>query len=433
MKNIVCVAIAIFIFVNVSKSQSVEIGKPLPNWKLQNIQNFTQGSIAMEELRGKWTILDFWSPRCATCIKSIPALKEIAAHFNKDLQILLVASDTGEEVRRSYKKFSEKYKAWLPIAFDTKFFNRFNVPWVPYYILVDPQGIAKTILHDANLTNATLKEIMEGKELEAEGKLNVDDYDWSAPLLVNGNGGEETDFMYRSLLMKWNHGIPATGVTHISTAYGNVIQSLGAPLRNLYFLAYQDTIHPYPNEYRSDLKSSYGEYWLRPILELTDSSEFEWDAQKEKNLFCYSLIVPKDKLNARQLQKIMQSDLKNYFGYEVKVEERIMPCWNLVATEKARKRLITTGGTPRYTSYDFAGFEFENIPVKEIITKLWANFQFEPLFVDKTEIIGNIDISIDADLTDFQDFKRALNKYGLNLVRGTTQVKVIVIHDKDVF
>lgn len=424
---------AIFLIVNVSKSQSIEIGNPLPNWKLHNIQNFSQGSITMDELKGKWTILDFWSPRCATCIKSIPNLKEISTHFSNDLQILLVTKDTGEDVRRSYKKFSEKYEALLPIAYDTEFFNRFNIPWVPYYVLIDPHGIAKTILHDVNLTKATIKDLMEGKELEAREKLKLEDFNWLEPLLVNGNGGEETDFMYRSLLMKWNHGIPATGVTHISTAYGNMIQSLGSPLRNLYFLAYQDTIHPYPNEYRPDLHSSYGKYWLRPILELSDSSEFEWDEPTEKNLFCYSLIVPKNKLNSLQLQKIMQRDLKNYFGYEVTVEKRKMPSWNLVATEKARKQLITAGGTPKYTSYDFAGFEFENIPIKEIIAKLWANFQLEPLFVDKTGITGNIDISIDANLTDFQDFKSALNKYGLDLIRGTTQVKVIVIHNKNVF
>ncbi len=35
--------------------------------------------------------------------------------------------------------------------------------------------------------------------------------------------------------------------------------------------------------------------------------------------------------------EVMQRDLKNYFGYEVSEETRLMPCWKLTVVKEADK------------------------------------------------------------------------------------------------
>lgn len=50
-------------------------------------------------------------------------------------------------------------------------------------------------------------------------------------------------------------------------------------------------------------------------------------------------------------------------------------------------------------------------------------------FVDETGITENVDFSIAADMTDLADIKKQLNKMGLDFVKGTKKMKVIVISD----
>ena len=49
--------------------------------------------------------------------------------------------------------------------------------------------------------------------------------------------------------------------------------------------------------------------------------------------------------------------------------------------------------------------------------------------MDETGIIENIDIELDAILTDFEALKKELEKHGLLLEQKTKAMKVIVIKD----
>jgi hypothetical protein len=53
----------------------------------------------------------------------------------------------------------------------------------------------------------------------------------------------------------------------------------------------------------------------------------------------------------------------------------------------------------------------------------------QPPFVDETGIIGNIDISMNYLMSDFDEANKALNYNGLYLVRGLKEMKVLVIRD----
>src|SRR6185437_13958510 len=97
--------------------------------------------------------------------------------------------------------------------------------------------------------------------------------DSKKPLLINGNGGNDTIFLFRSVLAKWN-GILGLSQRFISTEYYKArVQVIGQPLESLYVLAYGDTLFSDP-----DLRgSSYGKLWPQPIIDVKDSDAFHQD------------------------------------------------------------------------------------------------------------------------------------------------------------
>lgn len=411
-------------------SDSIAIGKPFPSLTLKNLINYKAKNVDISELRGKWVILDFWSATCGTCIGSLPKLDTMQRRFKEDMNLILIGWNDGEATLKSFKKFSAKYKVKLTIALDSDPFKRFNIWGVPTFVVIDPNGTTQAILTYAEFTEPNVLQIISGNGKPVLKEKPTVKFDAFEPFLVNGNAGEDDDFMYRSMLMQWKKDIPATGVTHVNASYGNLIQVSGVPLEKLYFMAYQDTLYPYSVASYARHKSSYGKYWLHPILELSDSSEFQWKPGEEENVFCYSLRVPEHAESSLEMQKIMQRDLKSYFGYQVTVEKRMMPCWKVVATETAKRKLLSKRDSTQYNDYHFLGFKYYKVPMQDLINKLWWNFQLEPQFVDATGITEKVDIELDADMTNFNEVREALNKIGLQLVKGKSEFKVIVIRDK---
>jgi hypothetical protein len=242
-------------------------------------------------------------------------------------------------------------------------------------------------------------------------------YDPERPFLIGGNGGPDTAFLFRSVLSSFDalnqHGSIPDKITE--TALWGRFQALGAPLYMLYNYAYYGKAIPDSG------------YKLEPVLDITDSTVFQFSSSKQ--LFCYSLSVPKAQASQERLQYIMQRDLEIYFGYSAKVEEREVPCWKLVATPYAAKRLQTKGGTGEFREIiPKADFEARNWPFSEFLQLLRAYNQKE--VIDESGISGNIDVEMHCILTDVGEVQKGLSVYGLSLVRGEKREKVLVISDK---
>jgi hypothetical protein len=200
---------------------------------------------------------------------------------------------------------------------------------------------------------------------------------------------------------------------------------IGYDLKRLYRIAYGDTLShsfgPYPN--------SYGKFWPQPILELRDSSDFVFKTNSAMNTYNYSLIVPNRKNSLTYMQQIMQRDLSAYFGHEAIAEERMMPCWNLVATEGAKKKLKSSGRKFSKIPTDRTDILLTDKPVSSLVEQLYFCFAKENPIIDLTGISTNIDIYVAGVKSDFQDIRAGLRKNGLDLVKSEKKMKVVVIRD----
>lgn len=56
--------------------QHPEIGKPIPEFQLENIGNFKKSKMATADFKGRFVILDFWNKNCVSCVQSFPKLND---------------------------------------------------------------------------------------------------------------------------------------------------------------------------------------------------------------------------------------------------------------------------------------------------------------------------------------------------------------------
>jgi thiol-disulfide isomerase/thioredoxin len=418
------------------KTNYPEIGKRCPDFSLTDVSYFSKQQVSLNDFKGKYLILDFWDRTCIACIQSFPETNKLQEEFKDKIQFLLVGT-SGPLIKPLYERFREKFDLHLAAAYDSTLYRRFGVESYPHAVWINEKGIVVGITTNTQVNEKNIRIFLQGKDPGLTEKNDIRKNDPKAvtqkringfkPLLLNGNGGDDTTFLYRSVLAGWKKEYRQfTAQTFFWTFPRNNFLVVNVGLNMLYKMAYGDTMEctPVPG-----LKNSYGQYWTRLLLEITDSSLFEADYATGKNIFCYNLIVPPANADKLWMQQIMQRDLQNYFRYEVKLENRMMPCWNLVATNEAREKLKTKGAPTAEKGYFLTGFELINRPVSRLIYSLWAMNQTGPPFFDETGISGNIDLKMEKGSFDFNDALKELRKNGLDLVKGEKEMKVIVVRN----
>ncbi|MDP4128909.1 MAG: TlpA disulfide reductase family protein [Bacteroidota bacterium] len=441
MKISKIVAFCLFTLVNspcLAQTSSNEnfpvVGKSCPDFELNNISYFSLKRASLGDLRNKRIILEFFSAGCDICFIRMPKINQIQKEFKDKIQIILVGKD-DRFIRNYYEKFRRHYGLNLPVVYDTLLFRQFQIDHVPYAIWIDGNGIVKAVT--TNIERDEALDFIAGKSLHARLCLNsqqesaLDDYyNDQKPLLIDGNGGSDTAFLFRSLLAKWDPKSSFHYDDYISSRDGKMIQMTGIPLYFLYRLAYGDTVpftYPRMIGQAGDVQNHYGNWKYFPVLEMSDTSLFQFSSVTGDNLYSYSLIVPEEKANAHYLQQIMRNDLKNYFGFSVRVERRSEPYFKITSTAVAKRLLKTKGEKPVFDA-DFIHLLLVNRPVKDLISDLDSYYQTQ-MFVDETGIKDNIDLEFSAIMTDLNDIKKAIRKKGLILEQGLKEMNVIVIRD----
>ncbi len=93
--------------------------------------------IRFSEFRNNLVIIEFWSPNCFYCVKSMPHLEK---SYNKFKQRgLVVLGITVPQNPKSVKEFKLKQKLTFPLLIDSKglLFRFFKVRGIPHFVLVD--------------------------------------------------------------------------------------------------------------------------------------------------------------------------------------------------------------------------------------------------------------------------------------------------------
>jgi alkyl hydroperoxide reductase subunit AhpC len=446
MKRYIITIHAVFlIFLEISgqeRPRFPEIGTSMPAFTLQNIQGWTMTKATLEDFKGKWLMLDFWNKTCGMCIAAFPYNSEIQQEMGDRVQVMQVGIEDKENaIRPMWARFKRIESLQMPSAFDSALANKLDIAQCPYIILIDDKGIVRAITISLNKEN--LKSIMAGDQpkLIKAYRTNEDyvepallfPYDINKPFLVNNNGAQDSNFIFRSVLTKWALDDGHAQKWHPSikeAAVQGKFEAIGIDLLSLYKAAYI-----------SDLKlgradSLYGKFYSEPILEVKDPSVFDRPRYGgDKNWWAYSLIMPKVHCTEVKIQTAIQKDLQVYFGYEAGIETRKCPYYRLIARPGAREKLKTKGGKPFYQSDGKSSYLTRNVPLKYFFETIqgWNS----GVYVNETGITDSVDISLDCLIIDLDNSKKSnlselrkqLQRYGLDLIKDEKDMQALVLKD----
>lgn len=396
------------------------VGEQIPNFKLTNVHYYSQKTFDPQEVKGKWIILDFWSKGCVACVQSFPKVNELQDEFKDDIQFLLIGKNDkyNRNIEQVFEKYRKKLGLNLAIAYDSAIFKQFRIQGVPYVVVIDPEKKVYAITGSQFFTPEKIKALFDkGKPLAiSPGSTGR----WKH--LLSETEIESSNFLYRSVLSPYG-GEAMSGSfvidQYASQGYHQVVR---ANLFQLYKIAWFGMGYWPGGDF-------YNSHWQDPVLEIMDSSAFQFNYDTYEGFYNYSLTVPKAKATKAYLMEVMQRDLKNYFGYEVAIETRMMPYWKLTATENARKNLKTKSKIHK-GGFEPIGIDGERIMVENILNEIERYNSDEHFpFIDETNIKGLIDISFSAVMTDMEDVSKALKKHGLILEKSKKEFKVLVIRD----
>lgn len=100
--------------------------------------------IALEDLRAKVVLLDFWGTWCPPCVASVPALRDLRKRYEKDKSFVMI-SISSDGVEEKWRDFIAKNQMVWPQYLDRnrKVQQAFDVHAFPTYIMIDHEGIVR--------------------------------------------------------------------------------------------------------------------------------------------------------------------------------------------------------------------------------------------------------------------------------------------------
>jgi cytochrome c biogenesis protein CcmG, thiol:disulfide interchange protein DsbE len=135
------------------------VGQELTDVRFEPLIN-TDEPLAIEELRGKVVLVNYWGPWCPPCLVELPELLQLQAKFREqeDFRMVLVSSWGGhregiEDLREDSLHILSQHKAELPIYHDESHQGieriievaRLNGFSLPTTIVLDRQGVIRGV------------------------------------------------------------------------------------------------------------------------------------------------------------------------------------------------------------------------------------------------------------------------------------------------
>jgi thiol-disulfide isomerase/thioredoxin len=100
--------------------------------------------IALEDLRGRVVLLDFWATWCAPCVAATPGLQRLAKKYaGQPFTLVGISLDHDTE---AWRRYIEKHRMdWPQYLDDGRVAGLFNVKPIPTYIVVDYEGVVRGV------------------------------------------------------------------------------------------------------------------------------------------------------------------------------------------------------------------------------------------------------------------------------------------------
>jgi RNA polymerase sigma factor (sigma-70 family) len=116
------------------------IGQPAADWSTTDLDGKAH---ALKDYRGKVLILEFWYKDCFWCVRAMPQVKEVAAHFKERPVVVLGmnTNDKDEDARQVVQKVGLNYATLKAAGLAEKY----RVQGFPTLVVIDQEGVVRDI------------------------------------------------------------------------------------------------------------------------------------------------------------------------------------------------------------------------------------------------------------------------------------------------
>ena len=127
---------------NTDRSADMLIGKKVQELLLVTFDNKT---INMRDFESKIVLLDFWEYWCGPCIQSLSKIQSLSNSYSS--KGLLTIGITTDNVDKSKKLITKEGITFIQTQGNSYIKTTFKVKSVPQYVLIDRQGIIRSIFY----------------------------------------------------------------------------------------------------------------------------------------------------------------------------------------------------------------------------------------------------------------------------------------------
>jgi DNA-binding beta-propeller fold protein YncE len=104
----------------------------------------TENPLSLDDLRGRFVLLDFWTYCCINCMHVLPELKKLERAYPNELVVVGIhsAKFEGEQATDNIREAAMRYEIEHPIVNDAKMaiWRRYGARSWPTLVLIDPAG-----------------------------------------------------------------------------------------------------------------------------------------------------------------------------------------------------------------------------------------------------------------------------------------------------
>ena len=145
LRHVVILAVS-FAFWSVSGSGAMAAMKIAPDFRLHDLSG---NVVHLEQLRGRWVLLNFWATWCSPCRKEMPSLETFSKHLPGKFTVLGISESlSGDNDLRTFLIQRHVTYRILKDPFGTVADN-YGVKGLPDSVLIDPEGRIRWVIEGA--------------------------------------------------------------------------------------------------------------------------------------------------------------------------------------------------------------------------------------------------------------------------------------------
>ncbi|MDI3321374.1 TlpA family protein disulfide reductase [Pinibacter soli] len=412
----------------------LQIGDTVPNVFFGETLQGDLPVKSMTDLKGKLTILDFWTTGCVGCILGMPALDSLQSTFGNKIQTIIVCKNERQEVEKVFKRIKKPFPK-TPIVLADSILNAcFPHRTVPHHVWIDGNGVVKFITYDHNATVENVRKFLQGEHLHFSVRKQIPDFNDKVMLYNEGGGRWNQEIKFHTLFATFLDGVEHAMPQMIYDPVSNTqtLRVVNYQYSYLFGVAYNesfgDGLYNQPARWLLETKDSV-DFFQKEVE--TDSLIDDWN---KKYMASYEAVIPGN--HQKQLFKTMQRDLNAYSPYVAQVEKRKVKC--LVLVNKGIRPTTYKGKDSVFVEEADKSCVVRNYTIRNsVLAALTTHNYFlripildETNFTKKTDVHFSNSLDNLSDPTQLKRVQEELRVNGLGLEYGYRTLDMLVVRDK---